>query len=128
MGTMTERPPPPIPATMREAVRVHNDGETAHPIVPRRNITLARRRLVLRPKISDRRPYRAWNAVLEMIYATAIQETLFKLWKSEPLLSINCTSEGKNEVRWKVNRGREGGRGDVHERENSSDDSEVKSR
>jgi len=84
---MTERPPPPMPATIREKLNAHNPGDNAQPTVPKRNITFARRRLVLRPKISERRPYNAWKAVLEMIYATAIQETLFKLSKSEPLLS-----------------------------------------
>ena len=88
---MTERPPPPIPATIREKLKAHNPGDKEHPIVPSRKIIFASKRLVLRPKMSERRPYSAWKAVLEMMYATAIQETLFRLWKSEPLLSEGTT-------------------------------------
>lgn len=56
---------------------------TAHPRHPRRKDIVEVKKQVRRPKISEKRPYKGWNAVLVIKYEVVSQEEVFAALNSE---------------------------------------------
>lgn len=60
-------------------------GASPQPRQPPRNVIVATEKHVLRPRISEKRPYSGWKAVKVMAYAVVTQLTVLAALNSEPI-------------------------------------------
>lgn len=77
------KPPPPIPVNARMRFKNITSFATAHPRHPRRKEIVEVKKQVRRPKISEKRPYKGWKAVLVIKYEVVSQEEVFAALNSE---------------------------------------------
>jgi hypothetical protein len=78
-------PPPPRPVRALIKFSVTTSGARPHPKHPSRNVAVATKKQVRRPKMSENRPYRGWNAVLVIKYDVVNHETVFAVLNSDPI-------------------------------------------
>ena len=77
------KPPPPIPVSARIRFNVTISRATPQPIHPAMNVIVAVKNDVRRPKMSEKRPYSGWNAVLVIRYEVVNHEAVLAALNSE---------------------------------------------
>jgi len=60
-------------------------GARPQPRHPKEKVIVAVKKQARRPRTSEKRPYKGWNAVVVMRYDVVIQETVLAALKSEPI-------------------------------------------
>jgi hypothetical protein len=80
---MVIRPPPPNPVTARMMSSISMLPATEHPKHPTMKVTVEMKKHILRPNMSENRPYKGWNAVLVIKYDVVSHAALLAALKSE---------------------------------------------
>jgi hypothetical protein len=60
-------------------------GARPQPRQPKRKVIVAVKKHTRRPRMSEKRPYNGWKAVVVMRYAVVSQDIVFAALKSEPM-------------------------------------------
>ena len=76
-------PPPPKPVNARIALTVMTFVARPQPRQPAANVIVETKKHIRRPKMSEKRPYNGWNAVLVTRYAVVSQLAVFAASNSE---------------------------------------------
>lgn len=76
-------PPPPKPVNALIQFKSIISPATPQPKHPREKVAVDTKKHTLRPKMSEKRPYRGWNAVLVTRYDVVSHDAVFAASKSE---------------------------------------------
>jgi hypothetical protein len=82
---MVINPPPPRPVSPLMRFRKMILGARPHPRHPSKKVIVAVKKHARRPRMSEKRPYKGWKAVVVMRYSVVSQEMVFAALKSEPI-------------------------------------------
>ena len=85
MVAMVISQPPPSPVSPLMRFRKMILGARPQPRQPKRKVIVAVKKHTRRPRMSEKRPYSGWKAVVVMRYAVVSQDIVFAALKSEPM-------------------------------------------